>query len=76
MLKLRLKPRQMVRFWFMETSSLKDQHGAITKKNNVTAFCRCGGSNNKPFCDGTHKKINFAGLKIPFSLVSLQNSAL
>lgn len=41
--------------------SVKDQHGAITKRNNVTAFCRCGGSGNKPYCDGTHKKTNFAG---------------
>lgn len=41
--------------------SVKDAHGNEMKKNKVTAFCRCGASSNKPFCDGTHKKINFEG---------------
>jgi uncharacterized Fe-S cluster protein YjdI len=41
--------------------TVKDANGVLTKKHNATAFCRCGGSSNKPFCDGTHKKINFQG---------------
>ncbi len=39
--------------------TVKDKEGILTKKNNVTAFCRCGASSNKPYCDGSHKKINF-----------------
>lgn len=31
-----------------------------TKKKSV-AFCRCGLSSNKPYCDGTHSKENFQG---------------
>jgi uncharacterized Fe-S cluster protein YjdI len=41
--------------------SIKNNEGVITKKNNATAFCRCGGSSNKPFCDGSHKKNGFVG---------------
>lgn len=41
--------------------SVKGTDGTTTKKNNVTAFCRCGNSENKPFCDGSHKKVGFNG---------------
>ena len=32
----------------------------ISAKKRVS-LCRCGGSTTKPFCDGTHSKIGFAG---------------
>ncbi len=35
--------------------------GKIEKKSNATAFCRCGGSRNKPYCDGTHLTLQFDG---------------
>ncbi|WP_288097263.1 (4Fe-4S)-binding protein [Hydrotalea sp.] len=38
---------------------ITDAFGHETRKNKVTAFCRCGQSGNKPFCDGSHKKARF-----------------
>ncbi len=39
--------------------TVKKSDGSIEKKTKVTAFCRCGNSNNKPFCDGSHIKTEF-----------------
>ena len=35
--------------------------GETLKTDNTTAFCRCGASGNKPFCDGSHKSTGFIG---------------
>ena len=39
--------------------TVKDKQGNETKKSKVTAFCRCGQSKNKPYCDGSHIPAKF-----------------
>jgi CDGSH-type Zn-finger protein/uncharacterized Fe-S cluster protein YjdI len=34
--------------------------GRTISRTNKVALCRCGGSNNKPFCDGSHKSNGFS----------------
>jgi CDGSH iron-sulfur domain-containing protein 3 len=33
--------------------------GTEIRAADTVYLCRCGASNKKPFCDGTHKKIDF-----------------
>ena len=37
------------------------EDGAVIREDTRMALCRCGGSANKPFCDGTHRRIGFVG---------------
>ncbi len=39
--------------------ALVDQEGKEAARCGPFALCRCGGSKNKPFCDGTHVKMGF-----------------
>ena len=47
--------------------NLKNSKGESLTTQPVIALCRCGGSSNKPFCDGTHAKIDFSGKKKPMA---------
>ena len=38
---------------------VKHADGRVEEKHKVTAFCRCGASANKPYCDGSHMKTGF-----------------
>lgn len=39
---------------------LVDMHGReIDAGREVVALCRCGRSRERPFCDGTHKLVDF-----------------
>lgn len=33
--------------------------GRTIARMSKAAFCRCGHSSNKPFCDGTHARVGF-----------------
>jgi len=38
---------------------IKDVDGKVLEKREKAALCRCGSTKIKPFCDGTHRKIEF-----------------
>jgi CDGSH-type Zn-finger protein len=43
------------------TLHVTNSNGDKEVKNKTTAFCRCGSSQNKPYCDGAHVKSGFQG---------------
>lgn len=43
-------------------ATMTDAEGNVYESKDTIALCRCGASNNKPFCDGTHKGNGFASV--------------
>ena len=43
------------------TLNVTHKDGSKETKNRTTAFCRCGASQNKPYCDGAHVNHQFKG---------------
>ncbi len=39
--------------------TLAGPDGKTIETEGTVYLCRCGGSDNKPFCDGTHNVIGF-----------------
>jgi 3-phenylpropionate/trans-cinnamate dioxygenase ferredoxin subunit len=66
-IKITVRPNGPYRVEAPEGSvELVDAQGNKYDLTGKTAFslCRCGGSTNKPFCDGTHSKIGFQGAEL------------
>ncbi|MFC2089672.1 CDGSH iron-sulfur domain-containing protein [Bacteroidota bacterium] len=43
------------------TFEVFDSKGEIITRQSPVFLCRCGGSADKPFCDGSHKRNGFSG---------------
>jgi len=41
------------------TFEVVDANGEVFETKKAVSLCRCGQSSRKPFCDGTHRKVNF-----------------
>ena len=51
-----IKPLPNGPYFVKDLEEFSNRKGSIDAKEAM-ALCRCGGSENKPFCDGTHNKL-------------------
>lgn len=55
-----IQPKQDGPYVVKNVGSVTDAKGEdISAQKEMVFLCRCGQSNNKPYCDGTHKKVGF-----------------
>jgi uncharacterized Fe-S cluster protein YjdI len=56
---VRVEPRPNGPLFLRGRIRIVDADGNLIREDTRVALCRCGGSANKPFCDGTHKTNGF-----------------
>ncbi len=61
----RITPELNGPYLVTNVENLVNSKGERLEARPRMALCRCGGSANKPFCDGTHARIGFASAKSP-----------
>ena len=54
-----LEPRPNGPLFLRGRVRIVDADGNVVREDTRVALCRCGGSGNKPFCDGTHRTNGF-----------------
>lgn len=54
-----LQPRKDGPIFVRGPMRIVDRSGALIREDVRMTLCRCGGSANKPFCDGTHRTNGF-----------------
>jgi len=60
-----IEPTRNGPFCVKNLKVFKNSKGEELNPNPTMMLCRCGGSKNKPYCDGTHMKIGFTDKKEP-----------
>jgi uncharacterized Fe-S cluster protein YjdI len=54
-----IEPRPNGPLFLRGRLQLLDPDGHLIREDTRAALCRCGASGNKPFCDGSHRRIGF-----------------
>jgi hypothetical protein len=56
---VRVSPRPNGPLFLRGDVKITDASGEVARGATRVALCRCGGSANKPYCDGTHRSNGF-----------------
>lgn len=58
--KIEIKASKNGPYLIAGTATFTDSDGNVKQtEGKMIALCRCGQSANKPFCDSSHKRVNF-----------------